>query len=125
MNNAKIVFSDSGTITEESSVMKFKAINLRETNERQEGFEEGIAPMTGLNLKNIQKVLIMDVFWHHVRTEQIIGRAVRKKSHIFLPENERKVQTIIYTSVFSESQKEEYNEKESVHARHILVKEED
>ena len=67
----------------------------------------------GLDLKNIQKVLIMDVFWHHVRTEQIIGRAVRKKSHIDLPENERKVQTIIYTSVFSESQKEEYNEKET------------
>ena len=57
LNNAKIVFSDSGTITEESSVMQFKAVNLRETNERQEGFAEGIVPMTGLNLKNIDTAI--------------------------------------------------------------------
>ena len=37
--------------------MKFKAVNLRETNERQEGFEEGIVPMTGLDLKNIDTAI--------------------------------------------------------------------
>ena len=67
----------------------------------------------GLDLKNIQKVLIMDAFWHNVRTEQIIGRAVRNKSHIDLPEKERKVKVIIYSSIFSESQKENYVEKET------------
>lgn len=65
----------------------------------------------GLDLKNIRKVLIMDVFWHDVRIQQIIGRAVRKKSHYDLPENERNVQPIIYLSVFTQPQKETSAEK--------------
>ena len=60
----------------------------------------------GLDLKNIRKVLIMDVFWHDVRIQQIIGRAVRKKSHYDLPEKDRNVQPIIYLSVFSPNQTE-------------------
>lgn len=60
----------------------------------------------GLDLKNIRKVLIMDPFWHYVRIQQIIGRAVRKNSHIDLLENERNVQPILYLSVFSPEQKE-------------------
>jgi len=67
----------------------------------------------GLDLKNIRKVLIMDVFWHNVRLQQIIGRAVRKQSHYDLPENERNVQPIIYLSVFSPDQEEKSKEKES------------
>jgi hypothetical protein len=60
----------------------------------------------GLNLKNIRKVLIMDVFWHDVRIQQIIGRAVRKQSHYDLPENERNVQPFIYITVFTQKQEE-------------------
>jgi superfamily II DNA or RNA helicase len=65
----------------------------------------------GLNLKNIRKVLIMDVFWHDVRIQQIIGRAVRKQSHYDLPENERNVQPFIYITVFTPKQEENSREK--------------
>lgn len=65
----------------------------------------------GIDLKNVRGVHIMDPYWNEVRSDQVIGRAVRVNSHIDLPPKERTVTVFRYLSVFTKQQLKDTREK--------------
>jgi len=70
--NAFCVVSDSGTITEESSILSFPAIMIRKAHERPEGMDEGTLIMSGLKSKRIIECIEVVTKQHKIIPPQII-----------------------------------------------------
>ena len=56
----------------------------------------------GINLKAVRQVHILEPYWNYVRIDQVLGRAIRKESHIDLPVHMRNVDKFIYLTTYPE-----------------------
>jgi UDP-N-acetylglucosamine 2-epimerase len=94
--DAKAVLSDSGTISEEASILSFPALNLREAHERPEGMEEAAVMMVGLELDRVRQSLAI-LATQPRGAQRVDPHGIRQVSDYSMPNVSDKVLRILHS----------------------------